>query len=75
MAWTRARGSGPIAWRMLSAQAEARVWYEEAGETALQELRKLRTSDRALYQKITDAIARTRVASHLTSYVKRSTLL
>ena len=32
---------------------------EEAREAALQELRKLRTSDRALYRKITDAIAHT----------------
>jgi hypothetical protein len=34
---------------------------EEAREAALQELRKLRTSDRALYRKVTDAIAHTSV--------------
>jgi hypothetical protein len=34
---------------------------EEAREAALQELRKLRTSDKALYRKITDAIAQTSV--------------
>jgi hypothetical protein len=34
---------------------------EEARDAALQELRKLRTSDRTLYRKITDAIAQTSV--------------
>lgn len=34
---------------------------EEAREHALQELRKLRTSDKALYRKVTDAIAMTSV--------------
>ena len=34
---------------------------EEAREAALQELRQLRTSDKALYRKVTDAIAQTSV--------------
>jgi hypothetical protein len=34
---------------------------EEARDAALQELRKLRTSDKALYRKVTDAIAHTSV--------------
>ncbi len=34
---------------------------EDAREAALQELRKLRTSDKALYRKVTDAIAHTAV--------------
>jgi hypothetical protein len=34
---------------------------EEARDAALQELRKLRTSDKALYKKVTDAIAQTSV--------------